>query len=517
MPLSPTSGACVFCAARRGAAVCVLGSSSTHSSIHLHSFGDAAALRDAGAGLVGWWHGVDEPTGDGTVDTPLGCILRVTPAHGRFLGRVHTPAYLAGAYGHTSSSGAVLGMDLPHTPPLLELFARRHTSAAAPVAYDTRAVVACPADGGPVYGLGGSSASATRTFEPPALDGEEAAQLALAQPSAEYTYGGVDTTLFTAFTSAASAPTGCASPADAAVDTRQPQPKAPQRLPASLLRLGLHQFLLQHLPTPALFAAAAGRGTPLQTRRRAADDDVDAGQDPAARGAAAAKWGRVADEVSKMDARGPQHRAFLVSAVRAAVEQTLTARGSVMNDAGLRNARGARVAAAIRHRREASQPTPVVRTTRFTRIDPHVASGAGPDPCSALYLGAYGPHGPEVLQLARGRWGDSEAGDDDCVTAVKLTGDRCVPAGLASFRARVGRAHRLDHAYPEELGVLACYKGQGRAAKPGFSDARWVDGELLLLDGKGGALTGGASIGLVWAVPGERRFLILLSRLQLPA
>ena len=82
----------------------------------------------------------------------------------------------------------------------------------------------------------------------------------------------------------------------------------------------------------------------------------------------------------------------------------------------------------------------------------------------------------------------------------------------------MGPDARLDSAvsYPEELGVVARYKGQGRVAKPGFTERNWVDGELLLLDGRGGQLTGGAELGFVWAVPGERRLLILFSSLELP-
>jgi hypothetical protein len=42
-----------------------------------------------------------------------------------------------------------------------------------------------------------------------------------------------------------------------------------------------------------------------------------------------------------------------------------------------------------------------------------------------------------------------------------------------------------------------------------------VEGELLVFNSKGGPLTGGAQLGFVWAVPGEKRFLILLSRVEL--
>ena len=161
---------------------------------------------------------------------------------------------------------------------------------------------------------------------------------------------------------------------------------------------------------------------------------------------------------------------------------------------------------------------PLPGRTRFTRVPPSVANRSSPDPFDRLYLGAFGPHGPEVLRLVRGRWGDELGVDHTCVTAVKLTGDANVPAGAASFRARVGVGDALDSSfsYPEELGVVTRFKGQGRVAKPGFAERNWVDGELLLLDGRGGQLTGGAELGFVWAVPGERRLLILFSSLELP-
>jgi hypothetical protein len=168
--------------------------------------------------------------------------------------------------------------------------------------------------------------------------------------------------------------------------------------------------------------------------------------------------------------------------------------------------------------RDLSGGMPLPLKTRFSRVPPPVASRSNADPFDRLYLGAFGPHGPEVLRLTRGRWGDELGEGDDCVTAVKLTGDANVPAGAASFRARVGAEHRLESSfsYPDELGVVARYKGQGRVAKPGFTERIWVDGELLLLDGRGGSLTGGAELGFVWAVPGERRLLILFSSLELP-
>ena len=66
-------------------------------------------------------------------------------------------------------------------------------------------------------------------------------------------------------------------------------------------------------------------------------------------------------------------------------------------------------------------------TFRFSRIqNDHPKT----DPFSGLYLGAFGPHGPELLLLRRSHWEDGE----ECVQGIKLTGDPNVPAGEVSFR-----------------------------------------------------------------------------------
>ena len=86
-------------------------------------------------------------------------------------------------------------------------------------------------------------------------------------------------------------------------------------------------------------------------------------------------------------------------------------------------------------------------------------------------------------------------------------------------RVKVGRKHRLESRgiYPEDLSIVARYKGEGRVADQGFKNARWVEGELLQFSPSGSnKLTGGAQLGFVWSVPGARRFLILLNRMTLP-
>ncbi|KAJ6420708.1 hypothetical protein OIU84_028128 [Salix udensis] len=168
---------------------------------------------------------------------------------------------------------------------------------------------------------------------------------------------------------------------------------------------------------------------------------------------------------------------------------------------------------------QAQNRQPLSGSTTFHRIE----ISTSPDPLNGLYIGAHGLYTSEVIHLQRkfGQWQEDRGTTEssnlefyEYVEAVKLTGDPYVPAGQVAFRAKVGKRYQLPHRgiIPEEFGVIARYKGQGRLAEPGFQNNRWVDGELVILDGK--YIKGGPVVGFVYWAP-EYHFLVFFNRLRL--
>ncbi|XXG63549.1 hypothetical protein AAC387_Pa05g1710 [Persea americana] len=156
-------------------------------------------------------------------------------------------------------------------------------------------------------------------------------------------------------------------------------------------------------------------------------------------------------------------------------------------------------------------------STVFNRIEIPTTS----DPLNGLY-GARGLHS-EIIHLRRkfGQWQDdneirtsSNLEFYEYVEALKLTGDPCVPAGQVAFRAKIGKRNELPHKgiFPEELGVVARYRGQGRLAESGFQNPRWVDGELVILNGK--YIKDGPVVGFIYRAP-YYHFLAAFNRLKL--
>ncbi|GAU30543.1 hypothetical protein TSUD_65530 [Trifolium subterraneum] len=216
---------------------------------------------------------------------------------------------------------------------------------------------------------------------------------------------------------------------------------------------------------------------------------------------------------------------------------------------------------------QAQNHQPLSGSTIFNRIEIPTSF----DPLNGLYIGAYGLYSSEVIQMRRryGQWhedGRAKETSDlefyEYVEALKLTGDPYVPAGQVlcavelqtahgqnikengdsvlpvghnilsstemlvlevirgskandvAFRAKVGKRYQLPHKgiIPEEFGVIARYKGEGRLAEPGFQNPRWVDGELVILDGK--HIKAGPVVGFVYWAP-EYQFLVFFNRLRL--
>ncbi|KAK1386183.1 hypothetical protein POM88_023918 [Heracleum sosnowskyi] len=146
----------------------------------------------------------------------------------------------------------------------------------------------------------------------------------------------------------------------------------------------------------------------------------------------------------------------------------------------------------------------LLRSTIFNRIDVSALS----DPLNGFHIGSNGYLVTEVIKIRRlfGPWQEVGGTKDvselewcDYIEAAYLTGDSVVPAGQATFRAKVGEKYKLSPGiYVEDnYGAVARYKGEGRLA--GFQDSKLVDVEILILGGE--YRRDGYAIGVLYSAP----------------
>ena len=518
-------------------------------------FEEAVKLRDAGVGLCGWWAGVEERSAtaeDADASPATGVIMRISREHGRLVGATYSSRDLADIV--ELNKAYPEGYDYEAGQPVMEIILREDESTPSgyrrdvvrlnyvPVTIplagdededeDTEEDVASALEGVGFVAASSGTESALRAIEEAASSLRDSEDLDSVKEEIKASLLGLDPTsgkprdealeevgaMLDKFNDVLAAE-------EAEDDDDEETLYDVTRTSASLQEEGRHAFILTSDDEIISLDDDEEDNRPFS---RALDKEIE--------GFLASKWESMVpnSESPSANALGAGSHAALVNAVKEAAQEMFARHDHEVVDEEVDvedyfreigddeeiedgdEVSAEELLAIIGQEDVLHRPLP--NRVRFQRIDPSLASGLRKDIFDRLYIGAFGPHGPEVLRLVRGRWGDDVGDSNDCVTAIKLTGDENVPCGAASFRAKVNKANLITEggSYPDELGVMARYKGEGRVAKPGFTESHWVEGELLVLNGKGGSLTGGAELGFVWAVPGERRLLILFSSLVLP-
>ncbi|XP_065872634.1 protein EXECUTER 1, chloroplastic [Euphorbia lathyris] len=497
---------------------------------------DAAFLRDnAGAGLVGWWSGISEDIHD-----TYGLIIRITAEHGRYVARSYSPRQLA-----TAAVGA----------PLFEIFLMKNESGE----YKQQAVylkrkglhqdpsaVSVKAPG------------ATSRLTPPGPT-EEKGDLFVV--STEDTEDGDDTDDGSDLTEGLPGFKNILRDMIPGLKVKVLKVTAPAKADRDFISKVIEQIMDEEdeekdIELESIEVEDEFRGESDQARDEIemdASNGIMESEEPSeisvklVVGGLAQKFSGVPTKEllrvpAKLEKKG--RRSFSFSIQKDVNQQTSSAKdaASVNRKAKFRGQRSADsimldLAKVIGKEKiplkvlkdvgdlinftlsQAQNQQPISGSTTFHRIE----LSASPDPLNGLYIGAHGLYTSEVIQLRRkfGEWQDDRGTNEasnlefyEYVEAVKLTGDPYVPAGQVAFRAKVGKRYQLPHKgiIPEEFGVIARYKGQGRLAEPGYKNPRWVDGELVVLDGK--YIKGGPVVGFVYWAP-EYHFLVFFNRLRL--
>jgi len=112
-----------------------------------------------------------------------------------------------------------------------------------------------------------------------------------------------------------------------------------------------------------------------------------------------------------------------------------------------------------------------------------------PAALKGLFIGRFESNGPEVVRVTVDEFGQ--------LTAVKVTGDVCVPAGEVSFCATMTSKGRVtDTKFPDEWCVKEAYKGFGFIARAGYRKKQEVNGLLLQFEEPTRSASGASADGL---------------------
>ncbi|KAF2532720.1 hypothetical protein F2Q70_00033453 [Brassica cretica] len=400
--------------------------SSFNRAVLEERYKDAVYLRDkAGAGLVGWWSGIAEDVKD-----PFGLIVQITAEHGRYVARSYNPRQLS-----TSAAGA----------PLFEIF----LTLDAKGNYKKQ-----------VY----SRLNLSRSV--PKMEGDFSRRSNYTYKKSEYSQ---------AFDSACMEGRYSNGVKEIAVKFV---------ISDIVGRLSGHQPLKESLRSPANLESVEKSSFYLRLEK-----DLNVQQE--SKGV----------EGTLVDGKGNRQSRRRIDNIMVDLAKSIEKEKKI--SVKMLKEVGELLSLTLSQAQNRQQLSGL---TRFRRIDVTPSL----DPLNGLYIGAHGLNTSQVIHLKRkfGQWkGEKESKKSkdiefyEYVEAVKLTGDPYVPAGKVAFRAKIGRRYELPHRglIPEEFGVIARYKGQGRLADPGFRNPRWVDGELVILDGK--YVKGGPVVGFVYWAP----------------
>ena len=93
-------------------------------------------------------------------------------------------------------------------------------------------------------------------------------------------------------------------------------------------------------------------------------------------------------------------------------------------------------------------------------------------------MDSYGEHGLEMINVTY---------SGDTLIATKVTGDENVPRGQTSFTSDLAPSNAsslepLKVSFDREATQLLRYPGKGQIAKKGFTDKKFVEGQLVMFD-----------------------------------